>query len=168
MSYTFDPSFGRGLVLGALWSHPTEKTDPLVTGASTIGRTKQFTDVNPKGGALLSNEVVTCVAVRNTTAAAVLPGATVTVRGQTGVVDEYLPATGCPVNEVYWLVIDGPTQSPLGTRVSLVSNGTSVPRTVLVRGVDGTVTEEPEVVDVVGDSADATAPGDSGNLSNPL
>jgi hypothetical protein len=147
MSYTFDPSFGRGLVLGTLWVHPIEKVDPLVTGASTVGRTKQFTDVNPKGGAILSNEIVTCVAVRNTTAAAVLPGATVTVKGQTGVVDEYLPATGCPVNEVYWLVIAGPTQSPLGTRVTLVSNGTSVPRTVLVRGADGTFTEEPEVVD---------------------
>ena len=158
MSYTFDPSFGRGLVLGALWVHPIEKTDPLVTGASTVGRTKQFTDVNPKGGATLSNEIVTCVAVRNTTGAAVLPGTKQTVKGYEGVVDEYLPATGCPDEEVYWLVVAGPTQEPLGTRVTLVNNGTSVPRTVRVRGADGTVTEEPEVVDGGDDTDDTAAP----------
>jgi hypothetical protein len=148
MSYTFDPGFSRGLVLGALWSHPIEKTDPLVTGASVVGTKKDFTDVNPKTGGLLSNEIVTCIACRNTTAAPVLPGAQLTVKGAIGVVDEYLRPTGCPVNEIFWLVVGGPTQSPLGTRVTLLMNGTAVPRTVSVRGVDGTVTEEPEVVEV--------------------
>jgi hypothetical protein len=163
MSYTFDPGFGRGQVLGALWDHPIEKTDPLVTGASTVFTKKQFTDVNVKGGAILSNEVVTCVAVRNTTGAAVLPGTKQTVKGVEGVVDEYLPAAGCPDKEVYWLVVDGPTQQPLGTRVTLVNNGASVPRTVLVRGKDGTETEEPELIGDVDDAdgttdPDATAP----------
>jgi hypothetical protein len=153
MSYTFDPGFGRGQVLGALWVHPIEKTDPTVTGASQVGTKKQFTDVHAKTGAVLSNEIVTCVAVRNTTGAAVLPGTKQVVKGFDGVVDEYLPAAGCPDGEVYWLVIDGPTQQPLGTRVSLLVKGTSSPR--MVTGKDGT--EVPEVVDVVEeDSADAT------------
>ena len=155
MAHTFDPGFARGQVLGALWSHPIEKVDPLVTGASTVGTTKVFTDVNDKTGQLLSNETVTCIAVRNSTAAAVLPGTTQTVGGRFGVVDEYVRSTGVPVGEVYWLVIDGPTQTPLGTRVTLLANGAAAPRTVFVRGVDGTLTEEPEVVDVVDVDADA-------------
>lgn len=148
MAYQLDPPFSRGLVLGALWSHPTEKTDPTLTGASSVGEEKQFTDVNPRTGAVLSNETVTCVALRNTTAAAVLPGAALTLRGYTGVVDEYLPAKGCPVGEVFWLVIRGPTQTPLGTRVSIVSNGTNTPRMITLK--DGTevpedTTNAPEV-----------------------
>jgi hypothetical protein len=133
MSYTFDPSFGRGLVLGALWAHPIEKTDPS-TGNSTVGRKKEFTDVNAKTGVLLSNEVVTCVALRNTTAAAVLPGTNQTLSGYVGVVDEYVKSTGVPVGEVFWLVINGPTQQPLGTRVNLMTNGTPVPRLLVVDG----------------------------------
>jgi hypothetical protein len=152
MSYTFDPGFGRGQVLGALWDHPIEKTDPAVTGASQVGTKKQFTDVHAKTGAVLSNEIVTCVAVRNTTGDAVLPGEEQVVGGYEGVVDEYLPAAGCPDKEVYWLVIDGPTQKPLGTRVSLLVKGTAVPRMVLDK--DGN--EVPEVVDVVGDTTDDT------------
>lgn len=144
MSYTFDPSFGRGLVLGALWSHPIEKTDPAVTGASTVGRKKDFTDVNAKTGVLLSNEVVTCVALRNTTAAAVLPGANLTLNGYVGVVDEYVKPTGVPVGEVFWLVVAGPTQQPVGTRVNLMVNGTPVPRLIVPLG---TTDEVPENVD---------------------
>jgi hypothetical protein len=83
---------------------------------------------------VLSNEIVTCVAVKNTTAAAVLPGTNQTVNGYVGVVDEYLPAAGCPVNEIYWLVIDGPTQQPLGTRVTLMTSGLPVPRLLVVDG----------------------------------
>lgn len=153
MSYTFDPGFSRGQVLGTVWYHPIEKTDPTVTGRSQVFTKKQFTDVHAKTGAVLSNEIVTCVAVPNDTGAPVLPGAKLVVKGYDGVVDEYLPAAGCPDKEVFWLVIDGPTQQPLGTRVSLLVKGTSSPR--MVTGKDGT--EVPEVVDVVEeDSADAT------------
>ena len=132
--FQHNPPFGRGSVLGTTWDHPSEKTDPAVTGASQLRTTKVFTDVNPRNGAVLSNEIVTCVAVKNTTAAAVLPGTNQTVSGYVGVVDEYLPAAGCPVNEIYWLVIDGPTQQPLGTRVSLMKTGLPVPRLLVVDG----------------------------------
>jgi hypothetical protein len=132
--FQHNPPFSRGSVLGATWVHPIEKTDPAVTGASQLLTKKVFTDVNPRNGAVLSNEIVTCVAVKNTTAAAVLPGTNQTVSGYVGVVDEYLPAAGCPVNEIYWLVIDGPTQQPLGTRVSLMKTGLPVPRLLVVDG----------------------------------
>jgi hypothetical protein len=158
MSYNVDPGFGRGQVLGALWVHPTEKTDPTVTGASQVGTKKQFTDVNAKTGAVLSNELVTCVAVRNTTAAAVLPGTTQTVLGYTGVVDEYVKPV--PVNEVFWLVIDGPTQQPLGTRVNLMTAGTAKPRVILVDGdeVEETDATNPSVRVVFGEDDDAVTP----------
>ena len=131
MSYTFDPGFSRGQVLGTVWNHPIEKTDPAVTGRSQVFTKKQFTDVHAKTGAVLSNEIVTCVAVPNDTGAPVLPGAKLVVKGYDGVVDEYLPAEGCPDKEVFWLVIDGPTQQPLGTRVSLGVKGTPSPRLVI-------------------------------------
>lgn len=133
--------FSRGVVLGAVWDHPIEKVDPAVTGAAQLLKKKVFTDVNPRNGAVLSNEVVTCVAVRNVTAAAVLPGTNQTVAGYKGVVDEYLPAAGCPVNEIYWLVIDGPTQQPLGTRVNLMTSGTSTPRMIVPLGSTEEVAE---------------------------
>jgi hypothetical protein len=136
-----------------------------VTGKAYVLTRKQFTDVNPRNGAVLSNEIVTCVAVRNTTAAAVLPGTAQTVLGYQGVVDEYLPATGCPVNEVYWLVVDGPTQQPLGTRVNLVNNGTAAPRAIVpLDSKDGTEVPEDETSNPaivvparVGEVADAAA-----------
>jgi hypothetical protein len=153
--YNVDPGFSRGQVLGATWVHPIEKTDPLVTGASQVGTKKQFTDVNAYSGSVLSNEIVTCVAVRNTTAAAVLPGTNQTVLGYKGVVDEYVKPV--PVNEVYWLVIDGPTQQPLGTRVNLMTAGTATPRLILVDGDEVEETDEtnPAVRVVFGESEDA-------------
>jgi hypothetical protein len=144
-----------------MWDHPIEKLDPAVTGAAQLLKKKVFTDVNPRNGAVLSNEVVTCVAVRNTTGAAVLPGTNQTVSGYVGVVDEYLPAAGCPDKEIYWLVVDGPTQQPLGTRVNLMTTGASKPR--LITLADGSEVDETEetnpAVRVTPDvPADATAP----------
>jgi len=108
MSYTNDAGFGRGDVLGVLWDHPIEKVDPAVCGASMVGRTKQFTDVNPHTGELLSNELVTVVAVRNDTGGDVSAEDKVTVAGHDGVVDEYLTKP-VPEGEVFWLVVGGPT-----------------------------------------------------------
>jgi hypothetical protein len=156
--------FSRGVVLGAVWDHPIEKVDPTVTGAAQLLKKKVFTDVNPRNGAVLSNEAVTCVAVRNTTGAAVLPGTNQTVSGYVGVVDEYLPAAGCPDKEIYWLVVDGPTQQPLGTRVSLLTTGTAKPRLILLK--DGTEVDETDETnpavrvtpEVPADSTDTTTP----------
>jgi len=151
--YQVSPGFPRGQVLGTTWSHPIEKTDPTVTGQSQVNTKKAFSDVHAKTGAVLSNEIVTCVAVQNTTGAAVLPGTNQTVKGYVGVVDEYLPAAGAPDKEIYWLVIDGPTQQPLGTRVSLIAAGTPTPRMVL----DDEGNEVPERSGNPGEDTDTTA-----------
>jgi hypothetical protein len=123
MSYTLDPAFSRGQVLGALWEHPIEKTDPKVTGSSQVLTTKQFTDVDPASGAVLTNEIVTCVAVRAD--ADYTPGADATIEGYAGVVDEYLPEAGVKADEVFWLVVGGPVTKgkkyePGDARVRLV------------------------------------------------
>jgi hypothetical protein len=69
---------------------------------------------------------VTCIAVRNTSGGPLLPGAVVKFKkaailtevdgaaaaatdAPLGVVDEYLPAAGVANNDVFWLVVSGPT-----------------------------------------------------------
>ena len=160
MSFTFDPGFGRGQVLGALWQHPIEKTDPAVTGSSQLLTQKDFTDVNPRTGAVLSNEIVTCLAVRNAdtpgpTVSPWAPGVAKTVAGFNGIVDEYLPKVvgtgatatgGCKPGEVCWLVIKGPYTNPANVRQRIPTiNATAVPRTRILP--DGTEEEETLVLD---------------------
>ena len=131
-----DPGFARGQTLGntlALY----EPTDPNA-GVGIIGTLKEFRDENPSTGVLLSNRPVMCVAVKNTSGGALLPGRAVKFRatpstgqfsggllgevdatattanalpaanGLIGVVDEYLPAAGVPNNEIFWVVVNGP------------------------------------------------------------
>ena len=116
---TSDPGFGRGQTLGV---------SDAVSGKSVTGTQKVFIDADPrtnKSGVNYSNRTVTCIAVRNTSSGAILPGAVVKFKaaalldevdgaaanavGLVGVVDEYLPATGCAVNDVCWVVVSGPT-----------------------------------------------------------
>lgn len=122
MSYHVDPPFALGQTLGV-----TSATD----GANWVGAVKQFPDVNPTTGRVRSNRVKTCVAVRNTSGAALLPKRVVTFDTTTaglagftetkgysavtnaervGVVDEYLPAGGVASNDVYWVTVEGPTE----------------------------------------------------------
>ena len=161
MSYTLDPGFSRGQVLGTTWVHPIEKIDPI-TGTSTVLTKKQFTDVNPKTGAVLSNEIVTCIAVKNTDAATSAPWSPCdakTIAGYKGVVDEYLPKVtgvvpsargGCKPGEVCWLVVDGPYTDATNKRLRInVVNGTAVPVTRTLP--DGT--EEDVEVELFADDA---------------
>lgn len=114
-----DPWFGRGQTLGV--------TD-VRQGTAVTGSVKVFTDVDPRtnmAGVFLSNRLVTCIAVRNTSGAPLLPGAVVKMKkvavldevdgvaaaatdAPLGVVDEYVPATGVANNDVFWLVVSGP------------------------------------------------------------
>lgn len=166
MSFSADPGFGRGQVLGALWTHPIEKTNPAITGKSVVMTTKDFTDVHAKTGAVLSNEIVTCLAVRNADATGTTPWApcvSKTVNGYTGIVDEYLPKVvgtgatasgGVKPGEVCWLVIKGPYTDATNKRQRLVSvNGTAVPVTRTLP--DGT---EEEVEVVLDPTAEDTTP----------
>jgi hypothetical protein len=129
-----DPWFGRGTTL---FSGPAKyagmggslaSSDPL-NGTSSLGSQKTFTDSDPRTtntGIHLSNRAVTCIAVRNTSGAALLPGQVVRFKktailtevdsvaasladAPLGVVDEYLPASGVANNDIFWLVVSGPT-----------------------------------------------------------
>jgi len=114
-----DPGFGRGQTLGV---------KDAAQGGSVVGTQKTFLDADPRtnnGGVILSNRAVTCIAVRNTSGAAILPGAVVKLKASAlleevdgnaatggvpcGVADEYLPATGVADKDVFWLVVSGPT-----------------------------------------------------------
>lgn len=114
-----DPGFGRGQTLGV---------SDVAQGASVTGTQKTFLDQNPhagKAGEFLSNRAVTCIAVRNASGAAILPGTAVkfksddllnsvdgnaaTGAGLVGIADEYLPATGVADKDVFWVVVSGPT-----------------------------------------------------------
>lgn len=115
-----DPGFGRGQTLGV---RDTE------SGRGTTGTQKAFTDSDPRtnnSGVFLSNRPVTCIAVRNTSGGPLLPGTVVKFKkaaildevdgaaaaatdAPLGVVDEYLPAAGVANNDVFWLVVSGPT-----------------------------------------------------------
>lgn len=109
--------------------------DPNRTLTSTMkddieGTIQEFDDIDPTvvNGAKThrSNRNVVCVCVRNVAAAALLPKRVVRwksgSRGRqvdgycavgaeecAGVVDEFLPSSGCPVNDLFWVTVKGPT-----------------------------------------------------------
>ena len=146
MSLLNDPPFALGQTLGV--SSATE-------GTGWVGAVKHFPDVDPATGKVRSNRVKTCVAVRNSAAAALLPKRVVRFRVGTagtavfaevdgyaaetneervGVVDEHLPASGAAVNDVFWVTVAGPTEIAValsgtavavGDRLSCVTAATS-------------------------------------------
>jgi hypothetical protein len=116
-----DPGFGRGQTLGV---------KDATQGTSVTGTQKTFTDTDPRTSnqsQWLSNRPVTCIAVRNTSGGALLPGEAVKFKATAildevdgkaasaaagtlvGIVDEYLPATGVADKDVFWVVVSGPT-----------------------------------------------------------
>jgi hypothetical protein len=130
MGLQADPPFGLGQTLGI-----DGVNDSLygISGASYgdnwVGCVKEFTDVNPVSGQVRSNRRKVCIAVRNTSGAALLPKRVVrltsSARGvatvadgyaavandpYVGVVDEFLPAGGVAANDVFWVTVDGPTE----------------------------------------------------------
>jgi len=110
-----EPWFARGQTLGV-----TSTAD----GLGIIGTERWFRDVNPATGVVNSNVPVKCVAMRNTSGAALLPkvlakaeaaailtgvdGDATADSPVVGVVDEYLPAAGVAANDIFWLVVSGP------------------------------------------------------------
>lgn len=111
-----DPWFGRGQTLGV------SSTDD---GTHVVGTEKWFVDVHPRTGAVNSNAPVKCIAARNTSGSAITAGTVVkfgaanllgVVDGSAGVndllvgvADEYLPAGGVAANDIFWVVVGGPT-----------------------------------------------------------
>lgn len=98
--------------------------------ANQVGQVRMFPDVTPSTKVLNSGLQVVCVLLRNKHSAALTPGQaclfSTTVTGETGapvsalsqlffIVDEYLPAAGVPVNDVFWGVVRGPTTANIVT-----------------------------------------------------
>jgi hypothetical protein len=108
---TSDPPFGRGSTLGV---------KDVTQGNTWIGTIKVFTDANPHDGTVYSNREVRVVCLRNRTGNPLLAGQIVecnleeaTALGGgliTAVVDEYLPASGVAVDDVFYGVVTGPTK----------------------------------------------------------
>lgn len=71
---TADPGFARGQVLGILWKAYDAETGD---GSHVIGARKVFRDEDPKTGRVLSNRTVECIAVKNVSGGALLPGSVV-------------------------------------------------------------------------------------------
>jgi|694.fasta_scaffold32492_9 hypothetical protein len=136
-----DPWFGRGQTLGV--------TDPTQGGA-VVGSSKVFTDTDPRtsnAGSFLSNRLVTCIAVRNTSTGPLLAGqvakfkksaileevdgtAAAVADAPIGVVDEYLPPAGVAVGDIFWLVTVGPT--------AIMTSATFAPGALVGIGAGGT------------------------------
>jgi hypothetical protein len=169
MSLLIDPPFALGQTLGV---------SSVTDGTGWVGAVKQFPDVNPITGVIRSNRIKTCVAVRNVATIALAPkrvvvfataaglGGLSTVTGyasvlnaeHVGVVDEFLPTAGVAINDVFWVVVDGPTEVAgivsgtelaAGNRIAAVSAAAS---TGLTAGRVG-----PSLL-----SAASTAAGDAG------
>lgn len=130
MGLQVDPPFGLGQTLGI------DGVNDSLYGISSgsygdnwVGCVKEFTDVNPINGQVRSNRRKVCIAVRNTSGAALLPKRVVRLAGLgkalfgaadgysavanealCGVVDEFLPAGGVANNDVFWVTVDGPTE----------------------------------------------------------
>ena len=130
-----DPWFSRGATLGV-----TSTSD----GTGIVGTQRWFVDTNPRTGVVNSNAPVKCIAMRNTSAGTLTAGQVVKAKTTAllsevdgnadvdspivGVVDEYLTST-VAVNDVFWLVVNGPTSAAVGTggvtQGAFVSVGTS-------------------------------------------
>lgn len=130
MGLQADPPFGLGQTLGL--DGVNDSLYGLSSGSygdNWVGCVKEFTDVNPVNGQVRSNRRKVCIAVRNTSGAALLPKRVVrltsSARGVAtvadgyaavanepycGVVDEFLPAGGVANNDVFWVTVDGPTE----------------------------------------------------------
>jgi len=119
---TADPGFSRGQVLGITKTYYDAQVG---NGSHITGASKVFLDTDPTTQAVKTNVTVECIAVKNTSGAAILPktvvqfdaGAILTEVDasatqsslRVGVADEYLPANGAPNGEVFWVVVKGPT-----------------------------------------------------------
>ena len=127
-----DPGLGRGHTLGV---------SDVDQGSSVTGTQKTFTDSDPRttnAAQFYSNRAVTCLAMRNMTGSAALPGTVVTFSKTDvlntfdnagtlqGVVDEYLPATGCADKDVCWVVVSGPTAIATAAGDGTISAGDGV------------------------------------------
>ena len=172
MSLLIDPPFALGQTLGV---------SSTADGGGWVGAVKQFPDVNPADGKIRSNRIKTCVAVRNTSAGALLPKrvvrfahgtagkavfsevngyAAVAGEERVGVVDEYLPIAGVAVNDVFWVVVSGPTEVVAALSGTAVAVGD---RLAAITAATSGATTAGRVKPVTYDAAASTNLGEAGH-----
>lgn len=137
MGLQVDPPFGLGQTFFSLSSTQTSVPNDSMMGIQSsaaygdnwTGTVKEFVDANPITGVVRTNRRKVCIAVKNTSAGVLLPKrlvafntaagklfsevngyAAVTNEERVGVVDEFLPASGVAVNDIFWVTVDGPTE----------------------------------------------------------
>ena len=129
MGLQVDPPFGLGQTLGVIGANDSLVGISGSYGDNWVGAVKEFTDVDPTTGKVRSNRRKVCIAVRNSSGAALLPKrlvtfsttagkvfsevvgySAVTNAENVGVVDEFLPAAGVASNDVFWVTVNGPTE----------------------------------------------------------
>jgi hypothetical protein len=126
MARNENPPFARG---STFYDGGTIDANDL-GGVNLEGMEWVFEDVNPHTGRARTERPVRCRVVRNVAAIALLPKYLVRLQNVAGVVssridgyatppqaawpdqgfplDEYLPAAGVPINDLCWIVIEGP------------------------------------------------------------
>jgi hypothetical protein len=119
------PPFDRG---ATFYNGATIDSNNL-GGIQHEGKEWEFEDLDLStvgAKAARTNRMVRCRVCRNVAAVALLPKrlasfkvgnpgrvdgyATTTAQAFLGVVDEWLPAAGVPVNDLFWMVVEGPSQ----------------------------------------------------------
>lgn len=153
MGLRIDPGFGRGELLVTQWNHWERRSPSYLAGERVRQSVKVFPDVDPsitRGNKQYSNEMVTAVAVKNTTNSELAVGSEQSLDGYTGIVDEYLSKPVKPT-EIFWLVIKGLYSTDL--------TSDPVTRDRAAGGPDGTLVPAPPEATIgnVTVSGDATA-----------
>ena len=173
MGLLIDPGFGRGELLVTQWNHWERRSPSYLAGERVRQSVKVFPDVDPsitRGNKQYSNEMVTAVAVKNTTDSDIAVGSEQSLDGYTGIVDEYLSKPVKPT-EIFWLVIKGLyttdfTTSPVTRdRAAGGPDGTLVPAPPEV--TIGTVTVSGDAAATNGETKEysATTDGDASGLT---
>ena len=122
MARSENPPFGRG----ETWYNGGTATTSDPT--AVVGKEWVFEDVDPGTKAVRSNKYVRCRAVRNNSGISLLPrriaqfsttagsfshevtGYTTVVAKRGFLIDEFLPSTGVPDKDVFWVVVEGPAE----------------------------------------------------------
>lgn len=165
---TADPGFARGQVLGITKTYYDAQVGD---GSHILGVSKVFLDSDPKTQKLNTNLTVECVAVKNKSGAALLPGTVVRFSAgavltevdaaatqtsvRIGVVDEYLPAAGVPVDEVFWVVVGGPTSA--SKKAVLIAAGAEVGVSTTAGQIDTSTTKKLGIAISEAQAGEATA-----------
>ena len=146
MARNENPPFDRG---SSYYNNFASSTGSTTDGVQLEGKEWMFEDFNPATKTLRSNQYVKCRVVRNTSAGVLLPsrlanlavapnsngafggqvdGYATTLAQRAYPIDEFLPAGGVQVNDLFWIVTEGPAMvlTDLAALTGVISIGSKV------------------------------------------